>query len=94
MIVIESQDVLLVANKNDSQEIKKIVKILKDKGMSEGQEHKKIFRPWGYYLSVLESRWKVKVILVKPGESLSLQMHHHRAEHWVVVSGTAKIEID
>ena len=95
LIVIESSDVLLVANKNNSQEIKNIVKKLKDNGMSEGQEHKKIFRPWGYYVSVLEeSRWKVKVILVKSGESLSLQMHHHRAEHWVVVSGTAKVEID
>ena len=95
LIVIESSDVLLVANKNKSQDIKNIVKLLKEKGMTEGQEHKKIFRPWGYYVSVLEdSRWKVKVILVKPGESLSLQMHHHRAEHWVVVSGTAKIEVD
>ncbi len=95
LIVIESSDVLLVANKNKSQEIKNIVKKLKHNGMSEGQEHQKIFRPWGYYVSVLEeSRWKVKVILVKSGESLSLQMHHHRAEHWVVVSGTAKVEID
>ena len=95
LIVIESSDVLLVANKNKSEEIKNIVKLLKEKGMTEGLEHKKIFRPWGYYVSVLEgTRWKVKVIFVKPGESLSLQMHHHRAEHWVVVNGTANIEVD
>ena len=55
----------------------------------------KIYRPWGHYISVLEElRWKVKVIIVKPGQTLSLQMHHHRSEHWVVVNGTAKVEID
>ncbi len=95
LIIIDTKDVLLVANKNNSQEIKKIVNILKDKGISEGREHKKIFRPWGYYISVLEeARWKVKIILVKPGQKLSLQMHHHRSEHWIVVNGTAKVEID
>ena len=56
---------------------------------------KKIFRPWGSFISIIEElRWKVKIILVKPGEKLSLQMHHHRSEHWVVVSGTAKVEVD
>ncbi len=94
LIVVETNDVLLVANQNSSQDIKKIVKTLKDKGMNEVQEHKKIFRPWGHYLTVLEeTRWKVKVIIVKPGEKLSLQMHHHRSEHWIVVSGTASVEI-
>ncbi len=95
LIIIDTKDVLLVANKNNAQEIKNIVKSLKDKNISEGKEHKKIFRPWGFYISVLEeSRWKVKEILVKPGHKLSLQMHHHRSEHWIVVNGTAKVEID
>ena len=95
LIVIDTSDVLLIANKKNSEEIKEIVQKLKEDGISEGQEHKKIFRPWGYYISLLEeSIWKIKVISVKPGEKLSLQMHHHRAEHWVIVKGTAKVEID
>ena len=95
LIVVETNDVMLVANKKKSQDIKKIVNKLKENGVSEGYEHKKIYRPWGQYISVLEElRWKVKVIIVKPGQTLSLQMHHHRSEHWVVVNGTAKVEID
>ena len=95
LIVIDTKDVLLVVHKNNSQEIKNIVNKLKDKKVSEGREHKKILRPWGFYTSVVEeSRWKVKVILVKPRQKLSLQMHHHRAEHWIVVNGTAKVEVD
>ncbi len=95
LIVIETNDVMLVANKTKSQDIKKIVNKLKEDGITEGYEHKKIYRPWGHYISLLEeSRWKVKIIIVKPGEKLSLQMHHHRAEHWVVVDGTAQIEIN
>ena len=67
----------------------------KTKNLNEGIEHKKIFRPWGYYISIEEGdRWKVKIIEVKPNATLSLQMHHHRAEHWVVVSGTAKVEVN
>ena len=95
LVVVDTNDVLLVANKHKSQDIKKIVNYLKKNGISEGYEHKKIYRPWGHYISVLEeSRWKVKVIIVKPGETLSLQMHHHRSEHWIVVSGTACVEIN
>jgi len=95
LIVVETNDVVLVANKSKSEEIKKIVNELKENGISEGYEHKKIYRPWGHYISVLEeSTWKVKVIIVKPGQKLSLQMHHHRSEHWIVVNGTANIEID
>ena len=75
LIVIDTKDVLLVANKNNSQEIKSIVKIINDKGLSEGREHKKIFRPWGFYISVVEEPlWKVKIILVKPKEKLSLHL--------------------
>jgi len=95
LIVVDCSDVLLVANKKESNKVKNIVGELKEAGITEVTEHKKIFRPWGYYVSVLEDlKWKIKVILVKPSESLSLQMHHHRAEHWVVVNGTAKVEID
>jgi len=95
LIVIETSDAILVANKNDDQKIKDIVQDLKKKGFSEGQVHQKVFRPWGSYASVAnESRWQVKLIKVKPGASLSLQKHQHRSEHWIIVSGTAKIEID
>ena len=94
LIVVETNDVMLVANKKKSQDIKKIVNKLKENGVSEVM-NTKIYRPWGQYISVLEElRWKVKVIIVKPGQTLSLQMHHHRSEHWVVVNGTAKVEID
>ena len=95
LIIVETGDAILIADKNKSQEVKNIVNILKEKGIPEGQEHKKIYRPWGYFESLVDaSRWKVKLINVKPGENLSLQRHHHRSEHWVVVSGTAKVEID
>ena len=95
LIVIDTEDVTLVAHKNQSQNIKKIVKDLKAKNIKEANTHKKGFRPWGFYLSILEDiRWQVKILHVKPGAKLSLQMHHHRAEHWVVVKGTAEVEID
>ena len=95
LIVIETSDAVLVANKQDSQEVKNIVKRLEEEGITEGREHKKIFRPWGFYVSVIEANeWKVKMISVKPNEQLSLQRHKHRAEHWVVVKGIALIEIN
>ena len=79
----------------ESQDVKKIVNFLTERKISEGKEHKKIYRPWGFYESIVEdNRWQVKLITVKPGERLSLQKHHHRAEHWIVVSGTAKVEIN
>ena len=85
----------LVANKDCSQDVKQIVKDLNDLNLNDGREHKKIFRPWGNYISIAEDRtWKVKKISVKPYQSLSLQMHEHRAEHWIIVSGIAKVEID
>ncbi len=95
LIIVDTRDVLLISNKDRAQTIKEVVKKVNSSGMKEGQEHKKIYRPWGSYISVLEeTKWKVKMISVKSGESLSLQMHHHRAEHWVVVSGIAKIDLD
>ena len=95
LIVIETSDAILVADKSQSEEVKNIVNYLKERGIREGQEHKKIYRPWGSYESIIEEeRWQVKIINVKPGEKLSLQMHHHRSEHWIIVSGTAQVEID
>ena len=95
MIVVETNDAILVADKNESQHVKNIVKKLKEKKILEGQYHSKVIRPWGYYISMVnDSRWQVKLINVKPGEKLSLQMHHHRSEHWVVVTGTAKVELN
>ncbi len=95
LIVVETKDAILISNKKSSQKVKSIVSYLKESKIPEGQSHKKVYRPWGHYLSVVEdNRWQVKLIEVKPGEKLSLQMHHHRSEHWVVVSGTAKVEVD
>ena len=92
LIVVETADAILVAHKNKTQDVKKIVDRLKAAGRSEGQTHRKVFRPWGWYDSVDNGeRFQVKRIVVKPGGTLSLQMHHHRAEHWIVVSGTAKV---
>ena len=65
-----------------------------ENNIPEGHKHRKIYRPWGHYLTIVEdSRWQVKLIQVKSGEKLSLQLHHHRSEHWVVVKGTAKVEV-
>ena len=95
LIVIETRDSILISNKKSSQKVKNIVNDLKKNNIPEGQTHSKVYRPWGNFLSVVEdSRWQVKLIKVKPGEKLSLQMHHHRSEHWIVVSGTAKVEVD
>ena len=95
LIVVETSDAVLIAEKSYSQNIKNIVNKLKTEGFSEGIEHRKIYRPWGYYTSIEDGdRWQVKLISVKSGGKLSLQKHHHRAEHWVIVSGTAKVEID
>ncbi|CAM8643329.1 {ManC} Mannose-1-phosphate guanylyltransferase [Comamonadaceae bacterium] len=94
LIVVETADAILVAHKNKTQDVKKIVDRLKQAGRSEGQAHRKVFRPWGWYDSIDHGeRFQVKRIVVKPGAALSLQMHHHRAEHWIVVSGTAKVTV-
>ncbi|MFT3718017.1 mannose-1-phosphate guanylyltransferase/mannose-6-phosphate isomerase [Pseudorhodoferax sp.] len=95
LVVVETADAVLVARKDRTQDVKKIVEALKRDGRSEGQLHRKVFRPWGWYDSVDNgARFQVKRIVVKPGGQLSLQMHHHRAEHWIVVSGTAKVTRD
>jgi mannose-1-phosphate guanylyltransferase / mannose-6-phosphate isomerase len=92
LIVVETADAVLVADKKNSQEVKNIVSQLEAEGRGEKSLHRKVSRPWGWYDSVDEgARFKVKRIQVKPGASLSLQMHHHRAEHWIVVKGEAEI---
>ncbi len=95
LVIIDTDDATLVADKNQSENIKDLVSELQIKKIKEVNSHKKGFRPWGFYLSIMEDkRWQVKMIHVNPGAKLSLQMHHHRAEHWVVVRGTAEVEID
>jgi len=91
-IVIETKDAVLVANADHAQDIKKIVDKLSAAKRSEHEFHREVYRPWGKYDSIDNGeRYQVKRITVKPGEKLSVQMHHHRAEHWIVVSGTAKV---
>ena len=93
LIVVDTNDAILVANRDQSQNIGNIIKNLCSKDFPEGKIHRKIYRPWGNYTTIVEgNRWLVKLIEVKPNASLSLQMHHYRAEHWVVVNGTALIE--
>lgn len=91
-LIVETADAVLVSPLSRSQEVKKVVTKLKDSGRSEFSVHAQVYRPWGSY-TVLEEqeRFQIKRITVKPGAKLSMQMHHHRSEHWVVVSGTAKV---
>ena len=92
LVVVETNDAVLVADRSRSQEVKEIVERLDREARTEHVSHRRVYRPWGYYESIdAGDRFQVKRIMVKPGEALSLQMHHHRAEHWVVVSGTARV---
>lgn len=92
LIVVETKDAVLVAHKSHVQDVKKVVDKLKVDRRSEHLNHREVYRPWGLYDSIDNgSRYQVKRITVKPGAKLSVQMHHHRAEHWIVVSGTAKV---
>nr|WP_305727898.1 mannose-1-phosphate guanylyltransferase/mannose-6-phosphate isomerase [Magnetospira sp. QH-2] len=92
LVVIETADAVLVADKDKVQDVKEIVNQLKNAGRPEETHHVRVYRPWGSYETISEcQRFKVKRILVNPGAALSLQLHHHRAEHWVVVAGTAKV---
>ncbi|OGU15785.1 MAG: mannose-1-phosphate guanylyltransferase/mannose-6-phosphate isomerase [Geobacteraceae bacterium GWC2_53_11] len=91
-VIVETPDAVLVADKDQVQDVKQIVTILKRDNRPEAITHQTVYRPWGSYQSIdAAERFQVKRITVKPGASLSLQMHHHRAEHWIVVSGTAKV---
>ncbi|MGE5117893.1 MAG: mannose-1-phosphate guanylyltransferase/mannose-6-phosphate isomerase [Betaproteobacteria bacterium] len=92
LVIVETPDAVLVADRSRSQEVKRVVARLAKDGRSEGDIHRRVHRPWGWYDSIdAGPRFQVKRILVNPGASLSLQMHHHRAEHWVVVRGTAEV---
>jgi len=91
-VVVETDDAVLVASKDEAQKVKDIVGRLDAAKRTEHVSHRRVYRPWGYYESIdAGDRFQVKRLMVKPGAALSLQMHHHRAEHWVVVSGTAKV---
>lgn len=94
VIVVETADAVLVMHRNKSQEVKRAIQFFERGNRKEHLEHLKVYRPWGWYEGIDEGeRFQVKRIMVKPGEKLSLQMHHHRAEHWIVVSGTAKVTV-
>ena len=95
VVVVETKDAVMIARKDAVQDVKKLVNSLDAKGRQETQSHCAVYRPWGSYDSVDNGvRHQVKHITVKPGAQLSLQMHHHRAEHWIVVSGTAQVTCD
>jgi mannose-1-phosphate guanylyltransferase/mannose-6-phosphate isomerase len=95
VVVVETPDAVLVASRDRSQDVRKIVSRLGAEQRGEHALHRKVHRPWGWYDSIDSGeRFQVKRILVKPGAALSLQMHHHRAEHWIVVSGTAEVTVD
>ncbi|HOJ86312.1 MAG TPA: cupin domain-containing protein, partial [Elusimicrobiales bacterium] len=95
IMVIDSEDALLIAKKGSGEKVKEIVSKLKNKNKIEAVEHPTVYRPWGSY-TVLEEgeRYKIKRIFVKPDHKLSRQMHYHRSEHWVVIKGTAKVIIN
>ncbi len=92
LVVVETADAVLVVDRSKSQQVKQVVVALQQSQREEHCLHRKVHRPWGWYDSIDEGeRFKVKRIQVKPKASLSLQMHHHRAEHWIVVQGTAEV---
>ena len=95
IMVVETADAILIAKKEDSQDIKNIVELLKEKNFKEAIDHRKVYRPWGHFITIEnELGWQIKKIEVKVGESISLQKHHHRSEHWIIIKGTALVEID
>ena len=95
VVVVETADAVLVTRRSLSQEVKDVVARLEQHGRPEHVSHRRVYRPWGYYESLdAETGYQVKRLMVKPGEALSLQLHHRRAEHWVVVSGTAEVTCD
>ncbi|WP_027351866.1 mannose-1-phosphate guanylyltransferase/mannose-6-phosphate isomerase [Halotalea alkalilenta] len=95
LVVVETKDAVLITRKDQDQRVKLVVEQLKREGRCEHDNHREVYRPWGKYDSIdMEARYQVKRITVNPGQKLSVQMHHHRSEHWVVVSGTALVGID
>ncbi|HEV2698604.1 MAG TPA: cupin domain-containing protein, partial [Terriglobales bacterium] len=94
VVVVAAPDAVLVTSRDKAEQVKGLVEQLKAQNRRQAAEHLRIYRPWGYYQAVdMGSRYQVKRIVVKPNARLSLQKHFHRAEHWVVVRGTAEIEI-
>ena len=92
LVVVETADAVLIADRNQVQNVKTIVNQLKNSGRSEASLHRRVYRPWGSYESLVSTdRFQVKRIVVEPGHTLSLQKHHHRAEHWIIVHGTAEV---
>jgi mannose-1-phosphate guanylyltransferase/mannose-6-phosphate isomerase len=92
VVVIETPDAVMVARKDKAQAVGPLVAALKSQGRSETLAHRKVHRPWGTYDSIEHGeRFQVKRIIVEPGAALSLQLHYHRAEHWIVVRGTARV---
>jgi mannose-1-phosphate guanylyltransferase/mannose-6-phosphate isomerase len=95
VIVVATGDAVLVADKSQTDKVKQLVEKLKAQNMSEATEHRRSYRPWGYYQSIDRgSRYQVKRIVVRPGGRLSLQKHYHRAEHWIVVRGAAEVTLN
>ncbi len=95
LAIVQTKDALLVSSLSSVQDVKKIVDRIKSEGRNEHHTHLEIFRPWGQYNSLDSGqRYQVKHITIKPGEGMSLQLHHHRAEHWIIVSGTAQVTIN
>lgn len=95
LLVVDTPDVLLVARKGDSQEIREVVESLKKEGRRETEENVTMYRPWGKYTTLAEGDgYKVKRIVINPGQSISLQIHYHRSEHWTVISGTGKLTLN
>jgi mannose-1-phosphate guanylyltransferase/mannose-6-phosphate isomerase len=94
ILVVETDDVIVVAQKGESQKVKDLVGVLKEKGRKEADEHTTVYLPWGFYTVLgFGPGYKMQKVVVNPGEILSLQMHYHRSEHWIVISGTAKVTI-
>lgn len=95
LIVVETNDAILISDKESTQKVKKVVQKLYDSNAEEGNNSKKNYRPWGSFSSIERgTSWQVKKLEIKPYSSISLQLHNHRSEHWIIVKGTAKIEID
>ena len=95
LVVVDTDDVTLISSKNNSQDLKNLVQEIKAIGIIEAENHKTGYRPWGKYVSIARDEfWQVKLIEVKPGQSLSLQKHNYRSEHWVVVKGIAQVRIE
>ena len=95
IVVVATGDAVLVADKSQTHKVKELVERLKAEGHPEATRHRRVYRPWGYFQSIDQgARYQVKRIVVRPGERLSLQRHHHRAEHWVVVQGVAEVTLN